>query len=144
MIYVHLIQGVYAREHRDEPNLQTQRPGKKTMQNNILVADQDPRFRKLYQFIFDRYNVYQAASVAQALQFLQQQSIDLVVTEWEFPDGTAQSLIDYMESGTAVPIVLVSLIQDMLPQLPDSVKRRLDKPCRLPDLRGSVSQLLAG
>ena len=116
--------------------------GEEKKVNTILVADQDPCFRTLYQFIFDHYRVFQASSVAQAVQFLQQQEIDLVVTEWEFPDGTAQHLISHLQDTERVPVMLVSLIQDMLPPLPGLVKCRLDKPCSLAALRGSVRQLL--
>jgi DNA-binding NtrC family response regulator len=110
--------------------------------NNILVADQDPRFRTLYTFIFDQYHVFQAASVSEAKQFLQQQKIDLLVTEWEFPDGTAENLISYLKARENIPVLLVSIIQDMLPPVPHLVKHRLNKPCPLPELRGSVAQLL--
>jgi DNA-binding NtrC family response regulator len=109
---------------------------------NILVADRDPRFRTLYQYIFDQYRLFEAGSVAQALACLDENTIDLVVTEWEFPDGTAAALLDHLANGT-VPVVLVSLIQDMLPPLSPVVKERLDKPFHLPELRGAVGQLLA-
>jgi DNA-binding NtrC family response regulator len=110
--------------------------------SNILVADRDPQFRTLYHFVLSGHHLFEADSVSQALALLANQPIDLVVTEWEFPDGTAESLLEGMPSGHPVPVVLVSLIQDLVPPLPDVVKQRLNKPFRLPDLRSTVTQLL--
>jgi DNA-binding NtrC family response regulator len=112
------------------------------LMRNILVADRDPRFRTLYQYVLDQYCLYEAGSVSQALECLAENAIDLVVTEWEFPDGTAAALLDHLATKT-VPVVLVSLIQDILPPLSPVVKERLDKPFHLLELRGAVGELLA-
>ena len=112
------------------------------LMSHILIADRNPHFRKLYQFVFRDYDLYEAGSINQALSCLERQPVDLLLTEWEFPDGTARKLLEHLQLGQQVPVVLVSLIQDTLPPLPSVVKRRLNKPFHLPELRSAIRQLL--
>ena len=110
--------------------------------SHILIADRNPHFRKLYQFVFRDYDLHEVGSITQALSCLEREPVDLLVTEWEFPDGTARKLLEHLEADRPVPVVLVSLIQDTLPPLPSVVKHRLNKPFHLPDLRSAIRALL--
>ena len=93
----------------------------------VLVADSDARFREQYQHMFQDELVVLVSSVAQALEYLRRQAVDLVVTEWEFPEGTAHPLLEYLDRDKSTPVVLVSGTKTRLPKLPDIVKRRVFK-----------------
>ncbi len=110
---------------------------------HILVADSNPHIRTLYQFMFRDYDVGEAGSVSQALEYLDRWPTDLLLTEWEFPDGTAQVLLEHLLKTGRTPVILVSGLQDQLPPLPDIVKRRFDKPFHLPELHSTVKGILA-
>lgn len=111
--------------------------------SHILIADRNPHFRKLYQFVFRDYDLHEAGSIMQAMHCLEQEPVDLMVTEWEFPDGTAGELLERLQVDRPLPVVLVSLIQDTLPPLPSVVRQRLNKPFHLPELRSTIKALLA-
>ncbi len=73
----------------------TQAPGVQ-----ILVVDDEPDLRTLYELTLLRegYRVETAESLAQALQHLNQQRFDVVITDMRLPDGLGMELIQQVRS----------------------------------------------
>lgn len=74
--------------------------GKGTMPGKILVADDDTSMLKLYKRLFANTNhsVAVAASVAEASALIGGNSYDLLITDFDFPDGKGTELIGLFHS----------------------------------------------
>ena len=55
----------------------------------ILVIDDEPDLRTLYELALQRegYQVSSAGSLARALQTLDKQIVDIIITDMRLPDG---------------------------------------------------------
>lgn len=70
------------------------------MAAKILVADDDVSMLKLYKRIFEntQHSVAVAASVAEASALIGANAYDLLITDFDFPDGKGTDLIGMFRS----------------------------------------------
>ena len=85
----------------------------------------------------------EASSVGEARSLLEGISVDLLLTELQFSDGTALELIPHLRrDGRRIPMVVISaLVAEFAPMLPPGVETR-SKPIPMIDLRLLVTRSL--
>ena len=68
---------------------------------HILVVDDEPDLRTLYELTLLRegYRVDAAATLAEAVQMLERQRFDAVITDMRLPDGMGLELLQRMLAG---------------------------------------------
>lgn len=65
----------------------------------LLVVDDEPLLRwSLSEFLRDRFTVVTAASVSEAKDALSRLTIDLILTDFELPDGTGEDVLEHAKS----------------------------------------------
>ena len=80
----------------------------------ILVVDDEPAIRRLLRSTLGvhDYTVLEAASVAQALEVLGREKVDLVILDLGLPDGDGFEVIEKLRPASQVPIVVLSSRDD--------------------------------
>lgn len=80
------------------------------MNNNVLVIDDEDRFRELLSKVIglEGFNVIQAKNVREGLKKLENNSINVVVTDVKLPDGNGMDLLERIKRE--YPLVEVILI----------------------------------
>jgi len=80
----------------------------------ILVVDDEPAIRRLLRSTLgvQDYVVLEAASVAQALEVLEREKIDLIILDLGLPDGDGFEVINKLRPDSQVPIVVLSSRDD--------------------------------
>lgn len=114
----------------------------------ILVVDDELDLREIIasEFEFQGAVVFQAENVASAIQILESQSIDLVISDIRMPGATGIDLLDIMKTKNIVipPIVLITGFADIT--LEDAFNRGaealINKPFKLDDLVETSLRLL--
>ncbi|HEY0072570.1 MAG TPA: response regulator [Abditibacteriaceae bacterium] len=95
----------------------------------------------------DGYSVWSADSVKEALEVLKREAIDLVITDWALPDGTAaQVCLSARAVQPAMPIIVMSGVCDMRTQVIADCKPNfyVAKPLSIPQLFSNVRALVQG
>lgn len=66
----------------------------------LLVIDDEPDLRTLYELTLQRagYQVQTAADVQQALDLLQQNRYDAIITDMRLPDGLGLELVQWLQT----------------------------------------------
>jgi len=80
----------------------------------ILVVDDEPAIRRLLRSTLgvQDYVVLEAASVAQALEVLEREKVDLIILDLGLPDGDGFEVISKLRPDSQVPIVVLSSRDD--------------------------------
>ena len=80
----------------------------------ILVVDDEPAIRRLLRSTLgvQDYTVLEAASVAQALEVLEREKVDLIILDLGLPDGDGFEVIDKLRPDSQVPIIVLSSRDD--------------------------------
>ena len=80
----------------------------------ILVVDDEPAIRRLLRSTLgvQDYAVLEAASVAQALELLEREKVDLIILDLGLPDGDGFEVIRKLRPDSQVPIIVLSSRDD--------------------------------
>jgi len=80
----------------------------------ILVVDDEPAIRRLLRSTLgvQDYTVLEAASVAQALELLEREKVDLIILDLGLPDGDGFEVIRKLRPDSQVPIIVLSSRDD--------------------------------
>ncbi|MGM0588288.1 MAG: sigma-54-dependent transcriptional regulator [Bacteroidota bacterium] len=79
------------------------------MQDNILVIDDEDRFRELLSRVIslEGFQVFQAANVEEGIQILEREQITVVVTDVKLPDGNGLQLLERIKKKYPLIEVIV-------------------------------------
>lgn len=114
--------------------------------HSVLVIDDEPDLRTLYEFSLVRegYTVHTAESVEQALQLLQSQSFDAVITDMRLQDGLGlevlRFLVQQQRSERCIVITAYGSAENAVEALKAGAFDYLTKPVDLKQFRSSVAQ----
>ena len=80
----------------------------------ILVVDDEPAIRRLLRSTLgvQDYTILEAASVAQALDVLGREKVDLIILDLGLPDGDGFEVIQKLRPDSQVPIIVLSSRDD--------------------------------
>lgn len=80
----------------------------------ILVVDDEPAIRRLLRSTLgvQDYTILEAASVAQALEVLGREKVDLIILDLGLPDGDGFEVIQKLRPDSQVPIIVLSSRDD--------------------------------
>ena len=123
---------------------------KKIAQNRtkILVVDDSPRTLEVIQRNLEAaaYEVFTASSVEQAIDFLEQSSVDLVITDIKMPKVSGLELLKYVKEnvkGTEIMIITgYPSIKGAVNAVKDGAEDYLTKPFTDEELLSAVSKML--
>jgi CheY-like chemotaxis protein len=106
---------------------------------SVLVVEDDLLWRRMFRHTFDKHDVelFEARSLAEAVSAVADRAFDLVVMDFDLPDGCGLDLIDKVDRPRLGRIVLASGFVDSQ-DLPDDrcgeIARFLTKPFLSSDL----------
>ncbi len=83
---------------------------------NILVADDDPNIRLIFQKTLERegYQVITASNGVQALESILENSFDLMILDIKMPDIHGLEVLNLVrEAGNNIPIIMCSAFEGM-------------------------------
>jgi len=80
----------------------------------ILVVDDEPAIRRLLRSTLgvQDYSVVEAATVAEALEVLGRERVDLIILDLGLPDGDGLEVIRKLRPDSALPIIVLSSRDD--------------------------------
>jgi two-component system KDP operon response regulator KdpE len=80
----------------------------------ILIVDDEPAIRRLLRSTLGvhDYTVLEAASVAQTLELLSHEKVDLIILDLGLPDGDGLEVIRKLRPNLQVPIIVLSSRDD--------------------------------
>ena len=80
----------------------------------ILVVDDEPAIRRLLRSTLgvQDYTILEAANVAQALEVLGREKVDLIILDLGLPDGDGFEVIRKLRPDSQVPIIVLSSRDD--------------------------------
>lgn len=115
------------------------------MPRSILVADDDKAMLSVYTRIFSttNYAISKAASFAQAVELLNSNNFDLLITDLQFPDGIGTDLIKIFENKKkdAKSLLVTGSVHEADPgQLPAVY---FEKPFKLEAFMAAVTKALS-
>ncbi|HUH28633.1 sigma-54 dependent transcriptional regulator [Gelidibacter sp.] len=118
-------------------------------QENILIVDDDVQILELIQRLLQslNYHTYKAISVKEAIAILQDQSIDLLITDLQMPGVDGLQLVKYVsEHFPEIPKLAVTgfpSIDGALKAMKSGVMDYLIKPFTKEELKNAVQKSLA-
>ncbi|MBO3097749.1 sigma-54-dependent transcriptional regulator [Gelidibacter pelagius] len=118
-------------------------------QENILIVDDDVQILELIQRLLQslNYHTYKAISVKEAIAILQDQSIDLLITDLQMPGVDGLQLVKYVsEHFPEIPKLAVTgfpSIDGALRAMKSGVMDYLIKPFTKEELKTAVQKSLA-
>lgn len=117
------------------------------MSMKILVADDDKAMLGLYDRIFSAtdYSVAKAGSFAEASKLIHEDSFDLLITDFMFPDGLGTELADiFRKVRSDAKCLLITGSPSAGHDLRcSSVDCLLEKPFKIEDFLEAVSKTLS-
>ena len=112
-----------------------------TESRHILLADDDPEVRTTLGRLLELegHSVVEACHGEQALELVQSQPFDLVITDYLMPRLAGDKLaIRIKRYAPCLPVIMITANADLLPtKLPD-VDFLLPKPFHIPELRSAI------
>jgi two-component system, NtrC family, response regulator PilR len=115
---------------------------------HILVVDDEPDLRTLYELTLLRegYRVDAAATLAEAVQMLERQRFDAVITDMRLPDGMGLELLQRMQTGQRPERCIVMTAYGSTENAVDALKAGafdyLTKPVDLKQFRNVVASAI--
>ncbi len=112
----------------------------------VLVIDDEPDLRTLYEFSLHRegYAVHSAQSVAEALQALQTQRYDAVISDMRLQDGLGLDILKFLaqnqRSERCIVITAYGSAENAVEALKAGAFDYLTKPVDLKQFRSAVAQ----
>lgn len=81
---------------------------------SILLIDDDTHYRSLLaNVLHKKFEIYMAGSVKEALHNLEENTVDLICSDYNLPDGTGLELLEQLcRNGKSIPFLLMSGIED--------------------------------
>jgi DNA-binding NtrC family response regulator len=122
-----------------------------TAQKTILVVDDDPQIRKLITAILKRekYGVITAANGNLALKALENQAVDLVITDLIMPEKEGiETIMEMRQTHPSIPIIAISGGGKLNPKTYLNIAKNIGavstmtKPIDTADLKSMVKNLL--
>ncbi len=112
----------------------------------ILIIDDDPIHVKMISFLLrdDGYEVVTASTGAEALRYLKQQWIDMLILDVMLPDIPGFEICRQVRETNRVPIIMLSArggTEDRVRGLLDGADDYLPKPCEPAELMARVKAL---
>jgi CheY-like chemotaxis protein len=117
---------------------------------NILLVDDEPQIIELFGRFLDHcgYHVITATDGAQAVEILEQQSVDLVLSDLRMPNLDGVQLLEIVaERWENIPFILMTGHEDpdiSTTALQAGARECMKKPVRLADLRGKLAEFDSG
>jgi two-component system, NtrC family, response regulator PilR len=114
----------------------------------VLVIDDEPDLRTLYEFSLVRegYTVHTAESVTQALQALQEQTFDAVISDMRLQDGEGLDVLRFLSqhqrSERCIVITAYGSAENAVEALKAGAFDYLTKPVDLKQFRSAVAQAI--
>jgi two-component system, NtrC family, response regulator PilR len=114
--------------------------------HTVLVIDDEPDLRTLYEFSLQRegYTVHSAQSVAQALEALQTQRYDAVISDMRLQDGLGLDILKFLtqnqRSERCIVITAYGSAENAVEALKAGAFDYLTKPVDLKQFRSAVAQ----
>jgi len=113
----------------------------------LLVVDDDPIIRELiHQLLGEKYNCRTADRAEQALEFLEVQNFDVIITDAFMPSLTGIQILERIRKlHLTTPVIFISGRSEDLQKsfLEMGAFAFLNKPFRLELLEAAVSQAIA-
>jgi two-component system, NtrC family, response regulator PilR len=125
-------------------------PSKALQQAHILVVDDEPDLRTLYELTLLRegYRVEAAGSVVEAEQLLNAQRFDVVITDMRLPDGLGIDILRQMKSQQRRERCIVITAHGSAENAVESLKAGafdyLTKPVDLKQFRAAITSAIQG
>ncbi len=116
----------------------------------ILVIDDEPDLRTLYELTLLRegYRVDTAGSVQEALQLLNAQRFDVVITDMRLPDGLGTEILSHMKtqhrSERSIVITAHGSAENAVESLKAGAFDYLTKPVDLKQFRTAIASAVQG
>ncbi len=112
----------------------------------ILVIDDDPTHVKMLDFLLkdEGYEVVTASTGAEALRYLKQQWMDMVILDVMLPDMQGFEICRQIRETNCVPIIMLSArgaTEDRVRGLLDGADDYMPKPCEPSELIARVKAL---
>jgi two-component system response regulator FlrC len=115
------------------------------IQKRILITEDDDSVRHTIKFLLvaDDYAVTEARTGEEALDLLNREKFDLVITDFEMPGlkGNDLAVIIKQQLPTQ-PILMLTAFAERLGDCDNPVDSVLAKPFRIQDLRKAMAKLL--
>jgi DNA-binding NtrC family response regulator len=112
----------------------------------ILFADDEPAIIRLYKDAFTKegYKVLTCSNASGAMAELQDEKVDLLVTDLVMPDANTFDLFDFLkEKFPALPVIVASgKFKDHPEDFRYKVSAYLPKPVELSVLKAKVAEVL--
>ena len=116
----------------------------KTLIQRVLIVDDEADFRRLVKEALPSFIVVEAGDGKEALELVQEEELDLVITDIRMPNMDGFGLLDNLRSQyPQLPVLAVSGYLEA-----DEARERdfdgfVDKPISLQQLRDLVEQIVA-
>jgi two-component system response regulator PilR (NtrC family) len=116
----------------------------------ILVIDDEPDLRTLYELTLLRegYRVDTASTVQEALQLLNSQRFDVVITDMQLPDGMGTEILNHMKmqhrSERSIVITAHGSAENAVESLKAGAFDYLTKPVDLKQFRTAIAAAVQG
>lgn len=80
----------------------------------ILIVEDDTTLLKLLADVLSKqFQIYEACKVKEALNNLEENTVDLICSDYNLPDGTGLELLEQLcRNGKSIPFLLMSGIED--------------------------------
>ena len=111
----------------------------------ILCIDDEPSVVKLKSAILEAagHNVTMALSAHEAIEKLESNEFDAVVTDWRLGDGNGRAIVQEAKSHSSVPVVVVSgYVAEAFQAAEPLADLYLEKPVNPQELVTIVNELL--
>ena len=118
------------------------------MVKNILIVDDESDIRELLEITLSRMDLepYAAANLADAKNILDEQSIDLCLTDMQLPDGNGIDLVNHIQTEYShIPVAMITAFGNMdtaIKALKAGAFDFVSKPIDLKVLRKLISDAL--
>lgn len=113
----------------------------------VLIVEDDPLWRRIIHHTLSKHNVLlvEATTLAEAEEALSQSEFELVLTDYELPDGCGLDLLDHFDRSRMGRVVLATGHidpQDLFDERCALVDRFLTKPFLSSDLIACLDGLV--